>query len=65
MADFQTDRMSSVVGITPMNPAAREWLDENCQADDWQWQGETLNVDRRMAPAILEGITAAGFTVES
>ena len=64
-ADFIVDRMGSIVGITPMNQAAREWLDANCQAEPWQWQGETLTVDGRMAPEILEGMTAAGLTVES
>jgi len=64
-SDFIVDRMGSIVGITPMNQAAREWLTANCQAEDWQWQNATLNIDGRMAPEILEGMTAAGLTVES
>lgn len=64
MSDFQTDRMGSVVGVTPMNQAAREWLDANAQAEPWQWQGETLNIDQRMAPPIIDAAVAAGFAVE-
>ena len=65
MADLTVDRMGSIVGLTPMNQVAREWLDDNCQAEPWQWQGDTLNIDGRMAPEILEAIQAAGLTVES
>lgn len=61
--DFIVDRMGSIIGITPMNQVAREWLTENCQAEPWQWQNATLNIDGRMADNILEGIAAAGFTV--
>lgn len=39
--DVITDNFGSIVGITPMTPAAREWLDENCQTEPWQWLGAT------------------------
>ncbi len=63
-ADFVVDRMGSIVGVTPMNQAAREWIDENCQTEGWQWLGDTLNMDIRMAPAVVQGIADDGFTVE-
>lgn len=59
--DVITDNFGSIVGITPMTPAAREWLDENCQTEPWQWLGATLNVDCRMAGPILEGMAEAGL----
>ena len=59
--DVITDNFGSIVGITPMTPAAREWLDENCQIESWQWLGATLNVDYRMAGPILEGMVEAGL----
>jgi hypothetical protein len=54
-------RFGSVVGITPMTPAAREWIDEHCQTDPWQWLGLTLNVDCRYAADILQGMADDGL----
>lgn len=59
--DVITDNFGSIVGITPMTPAAREWIDENCQTEPWQWLGATLNVDTRYAGPILEGMAEAGL----
>jgi len=61
--DVITDRSGSIVGITPMTPAAREWIDENCQVESWQWMGLTLNVDHRYAADILEGMADDGLTI--
>ncbi len=61
--DFQIERTGNLVRVTPMNDAAREWLDENCQTEGWEWMGPTLHVDARMAPPIVQGITDAGFTI--
>lgn len=63
-ADFIIDRSGSIIGITPMNQDAREWLDENVQSEGWQWLGETLNVDIRMAGEVVAGMQAAGLNVE-
>jgi hypothetical protein len=59
--DVITDRFGSIVGITPMTAAAREWIDNNCQAEPWQWLGLTLNVDLRYATAILQGMANDGL----
>lgn len=64
MKDVQVDNSGSIVGLTPITPAAREWIEEHCQTEPWQWMGETLNVDTRMAGNILEGMQADGLTVE-
>jgi len=61
--DMIVDDCGSIVGITPMTPAARKWIDENCQVESWQWLGLTLNVDHRLADAILEGMSEAGLTI--
>ena len=42
--DFVVDDYGSIVGITPITPAARDWLDENVESEPWQWLGCTLNV---------------------
>ncbi len=59
--DVITDRFGSIVGITPMTPAARAWIDENCRTEPWQWLGPTLNVDCRYAADILQGMVDDGL----
>ena len=48
MKDVQVDNSGSIVGSTPITPAAREWIEEHCQTEPWQWMGETLNVEARI-----------------
>ena len=62
--DVIVENFGSIIGITPMTPAAREWIDENCQTEGWQWLGATLNVDFRMAADVLQGMIDSGLTVE-
>jgi hypothetical protein len=62
--DVITDNYGSIVGITPMTPAAREWIDENVSAEPWQWLGATLNIDRRYAGCLIDGMIDAGLTVQ-
>ena len=64
MKDVQLDNSGSIVGLTPITPAAREWIKEHCQTEPWQWMGETLNVEARYAGSIVEGMQADGLTVE-
>jgi len=61
--DVIVDDYGSIVGITPMTPAARKWIDENCQAEPWQWLGLTLHVDYRLADAVLAGMSEDGLTI--
>ena len=63
MPDVLTDNFGSIVGITPMTPTAREWIGENVDAEPWQWLGGTLNIDRRYADDLVEGMVEAGLTV--
>jgi hypothetical protein len=64
MPDVLTDNFGSIVGITPMTPTAREWIGENVDAEPWQWLGGTLNIDRRYAADLVEGMVEAGLTVQ-
>jgi hypothetical protein len=64
-ADFNVDSFGSIVGITPMNAAAREWIAENVSSEGWQWLGATLNIDTRYAEDLINGISEAGFTVKA
>jgi hypothetical protein len=63
-ADVIVENSSSIVSLTPITPAAREWIKENCQTEPWQWLGPTLNIDTRYAGNILEGMQADGLTIE-
>ena len=64
VADFIVDRSGSIVSLTPMNQAAREWVAEHCHIEPWQWLGATFNIDARYAPDLIDGIVAAGLTIE-
>ncbi len=61
--DVFIDNQGTIVAITPMTRAAREWLEDNCQTEPWQWLGVTLGVEHRYAGDIIEGLQEAGFTV--
>jgi hypothetical protein len=63
--DVIVENFGSIIGITPMTPEAREWIDENCQIEEWQWLGRTLNVDFRLAADVLQGMQEAGLTIEN
>lgn len=53
----------SMVGIQPMTPAADQWIAYNLPTELWQWLGNTLWIDHRCAPAIIEGMQHDGLEV--
>ncbi len=53
----------SMVGLSPVSSAVREWFAENVQTEPWQWLGPTLWIDQRMAPPLLEALTEQRFSV--
>jgi hypothetical protein len=61
--DVMVDRHGSIVGLAPMTSAGREWIEEHCQAEPWQWLAGTLNVDMRYAGEIVAGMQADGLIV--
>ena len=62
--DVMVDQHGSIVGLSPMTAAGREWIEEHCQAEPWQWLAGTLNVDVRYAGDIMAGMQADGLNVE-
>lgn len=62
--DIFVERAGSIVCITPITPAGREWIDENCPSEPWQWTNATLTIDRRFADEIMEGMQEAGLNLE-
>ena len=53
---IQIDDQGSIVLFTPLDVDAREWLEDSVCAEAWQWLGETLAVDHRMARLLAEAI---------
>lgn len=64
MADFTAIDQGSIVMLRPNTDAARDWLDVSVHSEPWQWQGDFLCMDHRMAQPVLDGIEEEGFTGE-
>jgi hypothetical protein len=50
-----------VVLFTPENKVESEWLNDNCQAEPWQYSGLSLAVDHRLAQDIYDAVVELGF----
>jgi hypothetical protein len=60
--DFRVTNHGSIITIQPLTDEATTWLDENVEAEGWQWMGPSLCVEPRMAGALVDGIEEAGFS---
>lgn len=47
----------NVTSFTPENSEERDWLNQNTNAEPWQWLGRSLHVDTRMAEDLLCGVS--------
>ncbi len=63
MADIIVNDQGSVVTFQPVSVAAKEWFNDNVEAEDWQWLGPVLGVDHRMAQNLLDGLVNEGFEI--
>ena len=63
MIDFSVENRGSIILFWPLTDAAREWLNFNCVNEPWQWFGDALSVEPRMAPDVYDGLITDGFTV--
>ena len=54
-ADILIESCGSMVMVTPMTAAGREWIDENVQSQSWQWMGLSLAVEFSYADAPAKG----------
>jgi hypothetical protein len=61
MADFIIRNEGTILLFRPLTDAAREWLEENVQADA-QWFRGALVVEHRYAGDLAVGLIQAGFT---
>jgi hypothetical protein len=63
-ADILAENHGSVFTLTPMTEAARDWIDENCHIESWQYMGASFAVDRRVAFDIVQRALNDGLTCE-
>lgn len=64
--DFRFENHGSIAFIRPLNDGAVAWVEEHIGQDNgYQPQWPTVLVEHRFAEAILEGILADGFLLES
>ena len=65
MPDFRIADCGTIFLIAPLTPEARTWVEENIGADNgYQPMYPTVVAEHRYAPAIIAGITSAGFEIE-
>jgi hypothetical protein len=50
--------------VTPMSPAAREWVDENVPLESWQWLGAGFACEPRYVTTLIDGMQEDGLTIE-
>lgn len=62
--DVVVENHGSVCMVTPMSPAAHEWVDENVQLDSWQWLGASFACEPRYVSSLIDGMVDDGLTVE-
>ena len=63
MSDFSISDHGTIISIRPLNPAARQWLDENVVSEPWQWVQDALCVGTRFARDLVVELEEAGFRV--
>ena len=61
VVDVQVVNEGTIVLFRPLTDAARTWIDENVNSEDYQWFGGGLCVEHRYANDIVEGMKADGL----
>ncbi len=54
----------SIFQFEPLTEAAKDWIEENVQAESWQFMGSSLCVEHRYAGDLAAGMIADGLVVE-
>jgi hypothetical protein len=63
MPDFRLDNHGSIYLLTPLTPAADDWVNEHLP-DDLTTFGPGIAVEHRYIAPIVEGIIDDGLTVK-
>lgn len=51
---MQFNNQGSICTFTPDNDVEKKWMSDNLETETWQWQGNSLVVDHRMAHDLVE-----------
>lgn len=60
-ADIFIRDEGTIIVLSPATKRGQAWMDDNIQAESWQWMGGGLCVDHRMAQDIIDGMTIGGL----
>lgn len=63
--DVTIARSGSMIGLTGMTPAGRNWIEANVESEGWQWMGATLWIEMRLAVDIVQGMIEATLIVRN
>lgn len=63
-SDFLFEDHGSIIMLWPLSREASDWVEENVQSEPWQWLGEALCVDHRMARGLIDAVITEGFSVK-
>jgi len=61
--DVQIENSGNILLVTPLTPAARQWVEENVSIESWQWQGGSVAVEPRCLDNLVAGMKKAGLKV--
>lgn len=62
--DFTIHHHGSITMLATHTDAALDWVEENIELEDWQWQGNQFAVEPRYLDALIEGIEEDGLIIE-
>jgi hypothetical protein len=63
MTDLQVENHGSIFLFRPLTHEAEVWLNENTNAEGWQWFGGALAVEPRYAEDLAYGAQQDGLEV--
>jgi hypothetical protein len=62
--DFTVTHHGSISILTPLTPAAREWLEENVDLEEaMRWGPGGIAVDHHYIVPLMQGIDGAGLSL--
>ncbi len=63
MIDVRVNDYGSVMLITPLTRQAHEWMEMNTDQEPWEWLGESLSVEPRLAYDLAFAMELDGLNV--
>ena len=61
--DISIELHGTVALLRPLTEAGSDWLDDNVEAEGWQYLGNALAAEPRSVHAIINGIVDDGLNV--